>query len=33
MYNYNLQQGGDNGEDNILLLLFIIAGIILYFIC
>jgi len=33
MYNYNLEQGGGNGEDNILLLLFIIGWIILYFIC
>jgi hypothetical protein len=30
MDNCNLQQGGGNGEDNILLLLFIIGWIILY---
>lgn len=30
MDNYNLEQGGDNGEDNIILLLFIIGWIILY---
>jgi len=33
MDNDNLEQGGCNGEDNILLLLFIIGGIILYIMC
>lgn len=33
MDNDNLEHGGGNGEDNILLILFLIGGIVLYIMC